>query len=281
MPPNFTLAMRLPSRSSASMILPGTARHIIHSSPLGLLPKQPFQTLPDGRGSDAHKPLLLRLSRLPGLHLRPLVKTIARDELAHQAAFPEIDSALEAQLLRIRGVVHDVRRKPVQQFGSAPQLFQRKLDEDTLQLALAGALISREQPPAGLGEAEVHDAPVLLVLGAPQQVAPYQSVDRLTGGRVADPEKRSHIAKRVGIRHGDQIQQLHLRSRDLPFGRFVQQPLLDNVGDGGCENMRASQEIIDLSQAAVARHTGPFYPEIFSLVRHFRSSLTYSGAPLT
>src|ERR1039458_917208 len=105
MPPNFTLPMRLPSRSSASMILPGTARHIIHSSPLGLVPKQPFQKLPHGRGSDAHKPLLPRLARLPGLHLRPLVKTIARDELAHQAVFPEIDSAVEAQLPRIRSVV--------------------------------------------------------------------------------------------------------------------------------------------------------------------------------
>src|ERR1019366_5454269 len=145
------------------------------------LPQQPFQTLPHGRGSDAHKPLLPRLARLPGLHLRPLVKTIARDELAHQAVFPEIDSAVEAQLPRIRSVVHDVRRKPVQQFGSAPQLFQRKLDEDALELALAGALISREQPQAGLGEAEVHDAPVLLVPGAPQQAAPYEAVDRLTG----------------------------------------------------------------------------------------------------
>src|ERR1035438_10009593 len=146
-------------------------------------------------------------------------------------------------------MVHDVRRKPVQQFGSAPQLFRRELDEDALELALAGALISREQPAGGLGEKEVHDAPVVLVLGAAQQAAPYEAVDRLTGGRIADPEKRSYIAERVKIRHGHQLQQLHLRSRDLSLPRLLQQPLLDNVSDGGRETMRASQEIINLSRA--------------------------------
>src|ERR1017187_7278235 len=157
MPPNCTFAMRLPSRSTASMILPGTARHMIDSSPL-------FPRL--GRCRDA----------LPG----PLVKTIARDKLAYQTAFPEIDSALKTEFLRIRCVIHDIRRQPVQQFRRAPQFFGRELDEDALELALAGVFISREQPPAGPGEVEVHDAPVFLVLGAAQQIAPCEAVDRLT-----------------------------------------------------------------------------------------------------
>src|ERR1035438_2302825 len=125
MPPNCTLAMRLPSRSSASMILPGTARHMIHS----------FLLWP-------------RLGRRRDALLGPMVETIARHELAHQTAIPEINSTLETEFLGIRGVVHDIRRQPVQQLRHAPQLFRGELGEDALELALAGSLISRQQPSA-------------------------------------------------------------------------------------------------------------------------------------
>ncbi|HEY9139511.1 MAG TPA: hypothetical protein VIN93_01380, partial [Bryobacteraceae bacterium] len=69
-----------------------------------------------------------------------LVKTVARDKLAHQAAFPEINSTLKTEFLRIRGVIHKIRRQPVQQFRRALQLFRWELDEDALELTLAGAL---------------------------------------------------------------------------------------------------------------------------------------------
>src|SRR5208283_470623 len=70
--------------------------------------------------------------------LMPLVKTGALDVFPQRALFAKIDAALQADLFRFGGVVHNIGGQAIQQLRRYPQLFRGTLAENLLKLLVPG-----------------------------------------------------------------------------------------------------------------------------------------------